>query len=210
MALRNTILADYFYRILERTYISKAKNALLTPNQVTALGLALAVFVPFGFLMHPFFGFLFIVLSGCADAMDGMVAKNQGLHTAYGAFLDSSVDRISDFLYLFGFWVLFWNSDRILLASGIVFFSLLFTFMISYIKARVQGLGGRCDNGLMERGMRTFYLVVWAFSLSVFPVAYESILWSGLIVYCALSLFTVIQRITLSRAAFEHSKPARL
>ena len=202
MALRNSILADYFYRFLKRTHLSKLEDSLLKPNQLTVLGLVLAVFVPFGFYVHPFWGLLFMALSGCADAMDGLVAKNQGINTVFGAFLDSSFDRISDFFYLFGFWVLFWRSEQLIVASALILFSILFTFMISYTKARIEGLGGTCESGLMERGLRTLFLIVWALLLCILPPAFDTILWLGLLLFCLLTLITVIQRIVHIRSQF--------
>ena len=206
MALRNTIFADYFYRILERSHIPRIKHSLLTPNQVTVLGLVLAVLVPIGFYVHPVWGLLIMIFSGCADAMDGLVAKKQGTHTVFGAFLDSSFDRISDFFYLFGFWVLCWNSDRIILVSGLIFLAFLFTFMISYTKARVEGLGIICEKGLMERGLRTVYLILWGLALCLFPPLFDPVLWFGLIVFCILTLFTAIQRIIHIRSEFAAQK----
>jgi len=202
MALRNSILADYFYRFLKRTHLSKLEDSLLKPNQLTVLGLVLAVFVPFGFYVHPFWGLLFMALSGCADAMDGLMAKNQGINTVFGAFLDSSFDRISDFLYLFGFWVLFWRSEQLIFASALILFGILLAFMISYTKARIEGLGGTCESGLMERGLRTLFLIVWALLLCVLPPAFDTILWLGLLLFCLLTLITVIQRIVHIRSQF--------
>ena len=202
MALRNSIIADYFYRFLKRTHLSKLEDSLLKPNQLTVLGLVLAVFVPFGFYVHPFWGLLFMALSGCADAMDGLMAKKQGINTIFGAFLDSSFDRISDFFYLFGFWVLFWRSEQLIVASALILFSILFTFMISYTKARIEGLGGTCESGLMERGLRTLFLIVWALLLCILPPAFDTILWLGLLLFCLLTLITVIQRIIHIRSQF--------
>ena len=107
MTLRNSILADYFYRILERALIPKLEHPFVRPNRFTVLGLLFALAVPFCFYVHPFWGLLLIGLSGSADAVDGLVAKNQRKRTVFGAFLDSSFDRISDCFYLVGFWILF-------------------------------------------------------------------------------------------------------
>ena len=200
MALRNSIFADYFYRVLERTSLPKLEDSLLKPNQLTVLGLVLAVFVPVGFYLHPFWGLVFMVLSGFADAMDGLVAKNQGTNTVFGAFLDSSFDRISDFFYLFGFWVLFWRSERLILPSILIFLSFLLTFMISYTKAKIESLGGTCEVGLMERGLRTLYLIVWALLVCLLPSAFDTLVWLGLILFCLLTLITVIQRIVHIRS----------
>jgi len=169
----------------------------ITANQLTTLGLVAAIIVPLGFYVHPLLGMVFIILSGLADATDGYVAKTRGMATAYGAFLDSCFDRISDFFYLFGFWVLFWNKEGLIIASFLIFLSALFSLMVSYIKARAQSVGVSCEVGLMERGWRTLYLIVWALIICIFfrhPTA-RIILWLGLILFCGLTFMTVIQRL---------------
>ena len=129
------------------------------------------------------------------------------MNSGFGAFLDSSIDRISDFFYLFGFWVLCWRLQRMVLATALMFSAFLFTFMISYIKARGESLGVRCDKGLMERGWRTLFLILWALALSIFSAARETLLWWGLAVFCVLTLFTAIQRIVFVRSGFITQKP---
>jgi len=169
----------------------------ITANQLTTLGLAAAIIAPLGFYVHPLLGMVFIILSGIADAIDGYAARTRGMATAYGAFLDSCFDRISDFFYLFGFWVLFWNQDGLMTASFLVFLSCLFSVMVSYIKARAESVGATCEVGLMERGWRTLYLIAWALIAGIFfrnPVFYI-ILWLGLILFCGLTFTTMIQRL---------------
>ncbi len=195
MPIRNSFPAKLFYQVLEKSFLSKLTHHSIKPDHFTLLGLILAIMVPFGFYAHPILGFLFILSSGVADAVDGLMARNHGMDSNFGAFLDSSLDRFSDFFYIFGFWVLFWGSDRMILASTLIFLSLLFASMISYVKAKAEGLGYKCEVGLMERGLRTLFLIVWALLLSLFPSVLEIILWSGLILYSATTLFTVIQRI---------------
>lgn len=203
MSLRNTFLADYYYRILKNRLLPKIAHVFATPNQFTMLGFVLALIVPFGFYLHPVFGLLFIVLSGIADSMDGLVARSRGMDTVFGAFLDSSLDRVSDFLYLLGFWVLFWEGKLLILASALIFSTFLFAVMISYTKARSESLGGTCEAGLMERGVRTIYLIVWALLLCIFPADGDKILWSGLILFCILNFVTMMQRILHIRSKLE-------
>ena len=195
MTLRNSILADYFYRILERTLLPKLEHPFVKPNRFTVLGLLFALAVPFSFYVHPFWGMLLIGLSGSADAIDGLVAKNQRKNTVFGAFLDSSFDRISDCFYLMGFWVLFLENNRLVLATFLIFLSLLFTFMISYCKAKAQSLDAVCEVGFMDRGVRVVYLIVWALILTLFYHYSFLILWTGLLSYCVLTLFTLIHRV---------------
>lgn len=197
MSLRKSFLADYFYRILETQRLRKILHLFGNSNQLTILGLLAATVVPFGFYVHPALGLLFIVLSGMADAVDGHVARALGTTSAFGAFLDSSFDRISDFFFLIGFWVLFWNTENLIAASFLIFLSSLFSLMVSYVKARAEALGVACEAGLMERGWRTLYLILWALLLSIIPHAsvFDMVLWFGLIFFCGLTLATVIQRI---------------
>lgn len=197
MSLRKSFLAVFFYRILEWSLLPHMERLAITANQLTTLGLVAAIIVPLGFYVHPLLGMVFIILSGVADATDGYVARTRGMATAYGAFLDSCFDRISDFFYLFGFWVLFWNKDSLITASFLVFLSCLFSVMVSYIKARAQSIGENCEVGLMERGWRTVYLIVWALLIGIsfrHPAA-QIILWLGLILFCGLTFTTVIQRL---------------
>ena len=199
MTIRKSFLATSVYRILEKSILPITQKLIKNPNHFTILGLVLALVVPLCFYIHPFVGFLLMTFSGLADMMDGLLAKTQKAITVWGAFLDSSIDRISDFFYLMGFWILFLKSDQVVLASIFIWLSILFTFMISYVKARAEGLGVRCEKGLMERGLRMIYLIAWALLLSIFPAAFGIILWSGLITFCILSLTTFIQRMKYIR-----------
>ncbi|MEW6672748.1 MAG: CDP-alcohol phosphatidyltransferase family protein [Thermodesulfobacteriota bacterium] len=202
MSLRKSFLAELFYRILEWSLLPQMERLAITANQLTTLGLMAAVVVPLGFYVHPLLGMLLIILSGIADATDGYVARTRSMATAYGAFLDSCFDRISDFFYLLGFWVLFWHNEGLITASVLVFLSCLFSVMVSYIKARAQSVGVSCEVGMMERGWRTLYLIVWAFFIGIsfrYPAA-RIILWLGLILFCGLTFITVIQRLLHIRA----------
>jgi phosphatidylglycerophosphate synthase len=207
MSLRKSYLADLFYRLAERWFLPGLSRLDWTPYHYTIMGLLLAAAVPVGFYLHPFFGLFFIGLSGIADAFDGMVARQQGATSALGAFLDSSLDRISDFFYLCGFWVLFWPNPRLILASLMILVGLLVTEMISYVKARAESLGVSCDCGFMERGWRTIYLILWAFVICVLPMYRPALLWLGLILYLILTSLTVLQRIFHVRAKMTPSGP---
>ena len=208
MSLRKSFLAVFFYRVVEWSLLPHMERLAITANQLTALGLAAAIIAPFGFYVHPLLGMVFIILSGIADSIDGYVARTRGTATAYGAFLDSCFDRISDFFYLLGFWVLFWNQDGLIGASSLVFLSCLFSVMVSYVKARAEAVGATCEVGLMERGWRTLYLIVWALIGGIFfrQPALDIILWLGLILFCGLTFATMVQRLLHIRGSFS-SKP---
>ena len=206
MTLRKSFLAEPYYRWLDKRILPHVNHLTLSPNQFTLVGFLLAGAVPIGFLLNPFLGLLFMLVSGIADTLDGLLARRLNAASVFGAFLDSTLDRISDFFYLFGFWILFWNANWFILASGLIFASLLATVMISYVKARTEALGGTCSIGLMERGWRTIYLIIWAFLICVLPPLVDLILWTGLVLYLVLTTITVLQRITHSRMEFSRSK----
>ena len=206
MTLRKSYLAEPYYRWLDKRILPYVNRLTLSPNQFTLVGVLLAAAVPIGFFLYPVVGLLFMLISGFVDTLDGLLARRRNAASVFGAFLDSTLDRISDFFYIFGFWTLFWNSDRFILASGLIFASSLTTVMISYVKARSEALGGTCGIGWMERGWRTIYLIIWAFLICVLPPLVDLILWTGLVLYLVLTSITVLQRITHSRMEFSRSK----
>jgi phosphatidylglycerophosphate synthase len=206
MTLRKSFLAEPYYRWLDKRILPYVNRLTLSPNQFTLVGVLLAAAVPIGFFLYPVVGLLFMLISGFVDTLDGLLARRRNAASVFGAFLDSTLDRISDFFYIFGFWTLFWNSNRFILASGLIFASSLTTVMISYVKARSEALGGTCGIGWMERGWRTIYLIIWAFLICVLPPLVDLILWTGLVLYLVLTSITVLQRITHSRMEFSRSK----
>jgi len=205
MTLRKSFLAEPYYRWLDKRILPHVNQVTLSPNQFTLVGFLLAAAVPIGFFLNPVVGLLFMLISGIADTLDGLLARRRNAASVFGAFLDSTLDRISDFFYLFGFWILLWNANRFILASGLIFASSFATVMISYVKARSEALGGTCSIGLMERGWRTIYLIIWAFLICVLPPFVDMILWVGLAIYFVLTSITVLQRIIYSRKEFLRS-----
>ncbi|KPJ76592.1 MAG: hypothetical protein AMJ54_11040 [Deltaproteobacteria bacterium SG8_13] len=195
MDLRKSAIGNGYYRLLENWLVPLLDRWNLDPNHLTSAGVGLAALVPPGFYLHPVAGFVLMGLSGVADSLDGVMAKKRGRSSPEGAFLDSSLDRISDFFYLVGFWILFRQEGHLWLATALVFAALLITLMISYVKARAEALGASCKVGVMERGWRTVYLLFWALVLCVVPSQRAVILWSGLLVYLLLTGHTAVHRV---------------
>jgi CDP-diacylglycerol--glycerol-3-phosphate 3-phosphatidyltransferase len=195
MDLRTSPIGNGYYRLLENRLLPLVNRWGLNPNHLTAAGVTFAALVPPGFYLHPAVGFILMGLSGVADSLDGVLAKNRGRATKEGAFLDSSLDRISDFFYLVGFWILFLQKEHLMLATAVLFTALLLTLMISYVKARAEALGVNCRVGFMERGWRTVYLLFWALLVCVLPAHRGVVLWIGLSAYILLTLQTLTHRI---------------
>lgn len=171
----------------------------LTPNIVTIVGAAGVVisalyFYPRGQL---YAGSVVITVFALFDMLDGAVARAKDSASAFGAFLDSSLDRIADAAILAGLmWWFVGEGDDPLLA-GLTLFCLISGFMVSYIKARAEGLGVNCDVGVAERTERLVIILV-AVGLGALGVPY--ILAGGLWLLAGMSLLTILQRLIETRA----------
>lgn len=171
----------------------------LTPNIVTIIGAAGVVagalyFYPRGQL---YAGSVVITVFVLFDMLDGAVARAKDSESAFGAFLDSSLDRIADAAILAGllWWFIAGGDDPLL--AGLTLFCLISGFMVSYIKARAEGLGVNCDVGVAERTERLIVILV-SVALSEFGVPY--VLAGGLWVLAGMSLLTILQRLLETRA----------
>ncbi len=160
-----------------------------SPNALTVTGFlittAAAVVIPF----HIRAGGLLILIGGAFDMLDGIVARTSGRATKFGAFLDSVLDRYSDaFLFLSLSYYLAAQGDHTgaFLSLG----TLVGAFLISYARARAEGLGQSCHTGIMERPERIILLVFATLTTWVVPV-----LWLMLV----LTHVTVVQRIVYVR-----------
>lgn len=193
-SLRTSFLSTAYYKLLNRWLLPRLDARNMTPNQLTWLGALVSIVVPLGFWVHPLWGFTLILISGVADSVDGLMARQQFKTSRWGAFLDSTLDRVSDFFYLLGFWMVFYWTNASKIATLGIFAAILLTFLISYSKARAEALGYSCPVGLMERGVRVASLLIWALALAVLPANCHVILWLGLGLYNALALATVLQR----------------
>ncbi|GAB3695597.1 CDP-alcohol phosphatidyltransferase family protein [Nocardiopsis oceani] len=171
----------------------------LTPNVVTIIGATGVVvsalyFYPRGQL---YAGSVVITVFALFDMLDGAVARAKDGASAFGAFLDSSLDRVADAAILAGLmWWFVGEGDDPMLA-GLTLFCLISGFMVSYIKARAEGLGVNCDVGVAERTER-LVIILLAVGLSELGVPY--VLAGGLWLLAALSLITILQRLVETRA----------
>jgi CDP-diacylglycerol--glycerol-3-phosphate 3-phosphatidyltransferase len=195
MGLRTSRLGRGYYRLLSAVVLPVARGIGLGPNGITVAGLAVACLVPPAFALHPLWGLAAMALSGLADSLDGLVSRELGLSTRFGALLDASTDRVADVLYLAGFWLLLRDDPHLVPATALFFAAMTATLLISYIKARIEGLGGSCPSALMSREARTVYLMVWALVLGMTQESRSVVLWGGLWLYLVLCLLTAGHRL---------------
>jgi CDP-diacylglycerol---glycerol-3-phosphate 3-phosphatidyltransferase len=162
-----------------------------TPNSITLLGLAGAfagaVLLAFGYIPA---GGIVILFSGALDGLDGTMARLQGKTSVFGAFLDSVSDRWSE-LFLFGGLIVRYALDAYPLGVLLTFAAAGGSLMVSYTKARAEGLGVSCKVGLLSRMER--YLVLCPALILNIPLI-------GVGVVAVLGNFTALQRMWHVRA----------
>lgn len=130
----------------------------ITPNILTFLGVILVSIASFYIYNGDFFkGGILLLIGNLCDALDGTLARRFNLVSKFGAFLDSLIDRISDFLPLIALGLYYRENEYILLLS---IFAVLFSFLVSYSRARAEGLGIDCKVGAMERAERSAILII--------------------------------------------------
>ena len=137
----------------------------ITPNMVTTIGFIGNVVAAFLFIhasqLTPLsmgfswigWGGAILLFSGLFDMMDGRLARLGNMSTTFGAFWDSTLDRYSELFSLFGITLYLMTASE-LWAGVITFLALVGSIMVSYVRARAEGLGIECKVGLMQRPER--------------------------------------------------------
>jgi CDP-diacylglycerol---glycerol-3-phosphate 3-phosphatidyltransferase len=172
----------------------------VTPNAVTIIGTvgvsagALALF-PTG---HLFAGTMVCTFFVFADMLDGTLARIKGTTGAWGAFVDSTLDRVADASIFAGIaaWAVLSGHSRLL--AGLAIFCLVAGALVSYAKARAEGLGVRCDVGIAERPER---LVIGLVVIGLTGLGVPYVLAAGLWILAVLSTVTLAQRVLTVRQA---------
>ena len=167
----------------------------VTPDAVTWAGAIGNLVVSAAFLVHGHFliGGILIALLSLSDLLDGTMARLTGTQSAWGAFLDSTLDRVSDAAVI-GALIYFYaeantSSDNVTMIAGMI--ALVMGQLTSYARARAEGLGIECKVGIAERAERSIILltgiIVTGLGLNIMPAC----LW----LLATLGTITVGQRI---------------
>src|SRR5580698_5261779 len=167
----------------------------LTPNAISLTGFVLNVLAAVLSWERLFFlgGVAFIVGSNM-DTLDGRYSRMSGKGTAFGAFLDSTLDRVEEGVVLTavaGYFAL--RGDRFAAAAVVV--AVLASLMVSYTRARAEALGVECKVGVASRPVRVVILSVGLIFARGASLGHFSLLAPAVYVLAVLSAFTVLQRI---------------
>lgn len=179
----------------------------ISPNEITTLGTFCAVAAGTAFAMgHIRTGGWMLGLTAVFDVLDGEVARRSGKATSFGAFYDSTLDRIADGALLGGL-LLFFASDPIHRNVPMVVVSLLGiigAFLTSYTRARAESLGIDAKVGMIQRPER---IALLAAPQAFFGVTLDGYVLMAIVTFLALtSWITVIQRMTYVHRALTPPK----
>lgn len=164
----------------------------VSPNAITVVGTAGVMAGALGFFPRGefFWGTMVITAFVLFDMLDGAVARVTGKISRFGAFLDSTMDRVADAAIFSGLMIGLYRDDQEQLAA-VALYCLVAGVVVSYAKARAEGLGYTCDVGIAERAERLLIALVAAgFDGLGVPFILALALW----VLAVLSTVTVLQR----------------
>lgn len=179
------MLSEKFSQILDKPLAPLAKALPINPNTITFIGMLITssagVFIPYNL----FWGGMVILLGGFFDLLDGIVARVNGRATKFGAVLDSTFDRVADGFIFFGIAYYYYRKND---PDGfiITLLCMIASFLISYVRARAEGVGLQCKIGIIERPERLIILSFGCITSLLYPV---------LVILSILSWITVLQRI---------------
>ena len=186
--------ADWRHKLAERFTTPTARilaKTGVTPNTLTVMGFMVSVAAGVLIATEYFLaGGLVVLFAGAFDLIDGPVARATGKTSKFGGFLDSTLDRLSEAAVIAGILAYYafhegtWES---LLAYGCFVGSV----MVSYLRARAEGLGVKCEVGMFTRFER---VIVTSIGL-MFGQRYDLAIPIMLGIITALSFVTVLQRL---------------
>src|SRR3954462_8066584 len=187
---RATTAAELRENVRERLIESR-----LTPNSISVTGLTLNVAAAVLVTQRLFFlaGIAFIVGS-LMDTLDGRYSRMSGKGTLFGAFLDSTLDRIEEGIVLTAVAAYFASrGDELAVAATVVV--VLGSLMVSYTRARAEALGVECKVGLATRPVRVVLLSIGLVFAKGAGIGNFELLGASVYVLAVLTVITVAQRI---------------
>ncbi|MBC8366726.1 CDP-alcohol phosphatidyltransferase family protein [bacterium] len=164
----------------------------LTPNALTMTGMVLSIGAGLAIIRGRLISAGFLLLAGgLCDILDGSMARRGGRSTVRGAFLDSTLDRISEIAVFFGL-IIFYQGNVAFQAW--TFLALTGSLMTSYARARAEGLGLSAKVGLLERPERVILLILALLLNSWTPLGRGTLDWV-LVLLAIFTWFTTMQRL---------------
>lgn len=173
----------------------------ISPSTITVMSIPFSLLAGFFFVQGLWYiAGIILVLVALLDTIDGEVARKSQRVNINGAFLDSVIDRITEMLIFFSFFLYYqrtplaistiWSESQArTIMTAIIFLTGFSSLLVSYTRARAEGIGKECKIGLFERPIRFLILILGVFCLGpkYFVIALGVILLGN--------IFTIFQRI---------------
>ncbi|HSY61373.1 MAG TPA: CDP-alcohol phosphatidyltransferase family protein [Cytophaga sp.] len=174
-----------------------------TPNTITTIGLILNISVAvifiigtkgehIGDLSYVGWSGAMILFAGLFDMLDGQVARLGNMASRFGALYDSVLDRYSELILFLGI-TYYLVAHNYFLSSLFAFLALIGSMMVSYTRARAEGLGIECKEGLMQRPERVVIIGVSALACGIADATLGSgytLYYNGFLVFETILIFT--------------------
>ncbi len=177
----------------------------LTPNAISLTGFALNLLAAALVWERLFFlGGVAFIVGSVMDTLDGRYSRMSGKGTPFGAFLDSTLDRIEEGVVLTAVAGDFALSGNRVAAAAVVI-AVLSSLMVSYTRARAEALGIECKVGIATRPVRVVILSIGLLFARGASIGHFALLQPAVYILAALSLITVAQRIRHVRAELSAS-----
>ena len=186
---------------LRNTLLKKAENTIsillfkigITANMLTLLGFLLEIvagaFIVFDYLV---LGSIFLLISSIFDMLDGAMARISKTTSLFGAFLDSTLDRISEFLIFSSILIYYLiNDSNNIIPIILCITSIGTSFLVSYTRARAESLQIKCTVGIFTRAER---IIVLFFGIILSPIIIFDTIVISLAIITVLSFVTMLQR----------------
>ncbi len=179
------MLSEKFSHFLDKPLTPLAKAIPINPNIITFIGMLITSASGFIIPFNLFWGGIFILLGSTFDLLDGVLARVNGRASRFGALLDSTLDRIGDGFIFLGIACFFYRYNQTE-AFIVTILCMISSYLISYVRARAEGLGVSCNIGIIERPERLIFLAFGCLS---------TYLYFSVFILNLLSWITVLQRI---------------
>jgi CDP-diacylglycerol--glycerol-3-phosphate 3-phosphatidyltransferase len=183
-------IQDHF-RTLLKPLIKILTKSGISPNSFTLAGALITSMAAAALILKQTrIGGALILIGGLCDSIDGSLARSCGKATRFGALLDSAIDRYSEFAMFFGI-IAYFMTLKDFSTSVVAFLALCGSIMVSYSRARAEGLGYEAKSGLMQRAERIVFLGSGAL---FHPILFKLAIW----LVAIFANFTAFQRIFLA------------
>lgn len=164
------------------------------PNVLSLAGLILSIVAGLVYSTGAFFwGGWIVVLAGTCDVLDGQIARQTGKGSQFGSFFDSTLDRFGEVFIFLGLAWYFSAQHQSPWVVLLIVLTIAGSFMVSYTRARAEGLGIDCKVGWMQRPERVTLLIIGSL-LAPIPMIGLLLMKVTLLLLAVLSNLTAIQR----------------